>query len=61
MLELINKIREDPVSYADVIEDSIQYIYENPERDVNSKKRIIFKKKNKSNIKSRLNRFAGSY
>ena len=52
MLELINKIREDPVSYADVIEDSIQYIYENPERDVNSKKRIIFKKK----VKVALNR-----
>ena len=33
MLELINKIREDPASYADIIEDSIQNIIENQDDD----------------------------
>jgi hypothetical protein len=28
MLELINKIREDPISYSEVIEDSIKNIIE---------------------------------
>ena len=28
IVELINNIREDPVTYADLIEDSIQYIVE---------------------------------
>ena len=44
MIELINKIREDPVSYADVIEDSIQNIIEN-EDDDETKPKIIYKKK----------------
>jgi len=44
MTELINKIREDPVSYADVIEDSIQNIIEN-EDDDETKPKIIYKKK----------------
>ena len=44
MLELINKIREDPASYADIIEDSIQNIIENQE-DNEGKPKIIYKKK----------------
>ena len=44
MTELINKIREDPVSYADVIDDSIQNIIEN-EDDDETKPKIIYKKK----------------
>ena len=45
MLELINKIREDPVGYADVIEDSIKYIIEVPDKEDESKSRLVFKKK----------------
>ena len=52
MLSLINKIREDPVSYADVIEDSIQNIYEDQDKDDETKTRIIYKKK----VKVALNR-----
>ena len=44
MLELINKIREDPASYADIIEESIQNIIENQEDD-EGKPKIIYKKK----------------
>ena len=44
MLELINRIREDPASYADIIEDSIQNIIENQE-DEEGKPKIIYKKK----------------
>ena len=44
MLELINKIREDPVSYADIIEESIQNIIENQD-DEETKPKIIYKKK----------------
>ena len=44
MLELINKIRENPNEYADVIEDSIQNIMENQNDDEN-KPKIIYKKK----------------
>lgn len=44
MLELINKIREDPVSYSNVIEDSIQNIIENQDDD-ETKPKIIYKKK----------------
>ena len=44
MLELINKIREDPTSYADIIEDSIQNIIENQDDD-EGKPKIIYKKK----------------
>ena len=44
MLELINKIREDPASYADVIEDSIQNIIVNQDDD-EGKSKIIYKKK----------------
>ena len=52
MLSLINKIREDPVSYADIIEDSIQNIYEDQDKDDETKTRIIYKKK----VKVALNR-----
>ena len=52
MLLLINKIREDPVSYADVIEDSIQNIIEEQDRDDETKTRIIYKRK----VKVALNR-----
>ena len=45
MLELINKIRENPVGYADVIEDSIKYIIEVPDKEDESKSRLVFKKK----------------
>ena len=45
MLELINKIREDPVSYADVIEDSISNILENQNEEDENKPKIIYKKK----------------
>ena len=52
MLELINKIREDPVSYADIIEDSIPNIIEDQDKDDETKTRIIYKKK----VKVALNR-----
>ena len=52
MLLLINKIREDPVSYADIIEDSIQNIIEEQDKDDETKTRIIYKKK----VKVALNR-----
>ena len=52
MLSLINKIREDPVSYADVIEESIQNIIEDQDKEDETKTRIIYKKK----VKVALNR-----
>ena len=52
MLNLINKIRADPSSYADIIEDSIQNITEEQDRNDESKTRIIYKKK----VKVALNR-----
>ena len=45
IVELINNIREDPVSYADLIEDSIQYIVEEEDKNDSSNMRLIFKKK----------------
>ena len=45
MLEIINKIRENPVAYADVIEDSIKYIIEVPDKEDETKSRLVFKKK----------------
>ena len=45
IVELINNIREDPVGYADLIEDSIKYITEEEDKDDPSKVRLIFKKK----------------
>ena len=45
MIEIINKIRENPAEYADTIEDSIKYILEEPEKDDETKTKLIFKKK----------------
>ena len=45
IVEIINRIREDPVSYADEIENSIQYIMEEEDKKDPSKKKLIFKKK----------------
>ena len=45
IVELINNIREDPVSYADLIEDSIQYIVEEEDKNNPDNLRLIFKKK----------------
>ena len=46
MLELINKIRENPYYYADVVEDSIKNIVEVHEEDEDeAKPKIIYKKK----------------
>ena len=45
IVELINNIREDPVGYADLIEDSIKYITEEEDKDDPSRVRLIFKKK----------------
>jgi hypothetical protein len=50
IVELINNIREDPVGYADIIEESINNIIE--ETDKNNNKRLIYKKK----VKVALNR-----
>ena len=45
MVEIINKIRENPSAYADVIEDSIKYIIEEPDKEDETKTKYIFKKK----------------
>ena len=45
IVELINNIREDPVGYADIIEDSIKYIIEEEDKNDPSNVRLIFKKK----------------
>ena len=46
MLELINKIRENPSYYADVVEDSIKNIIEvQEEEDDEMKPKVIYKKK----------------
>ena len=45
MIEIINKIRENPSGYADVIEDSIKYITEEPDKEDDTKTKLIFKKK----------------
>ena len=52
IVELINNIREDPVGYADIIEDSIKYIVEEEDKNDPSNVRLIFKKK----VKVALNR-----
>ena len=52
MIEIINKIRENPNSYADFIEDSIKYIIEIPDKEDETKTKLIFKKK----VKVALNR-----
>ena len=52
MVEIINKIRENPVAYADFIEDSIKYITEIPDKEDETKTKLVFKKK----VKVTLNR-----
>ena len=45
IVKLINNIREDPVGYADIIEDSIKYIIEEEDKKDPENIRLIFKKK----------------
>ena len=45
IVELINNIREDPVGYADIIEQSIQNIVLEEDKDDPTIKRLIYKKK----------------
>jgi len=45
IVELINNIREDPVGYADVIEDSIKNIIEEEDKNDPTNIKLIFKKK----------------
>lgn len=52
IVDLINKIREDPASYAEVIEDAINYISERNDIGDSLKTKLIFKKK----VKVALNR-----
>lgn len=52
MLNLINQIRANPALYADVVEDCIQNITEEQDKNDESKIRIIYKKK----VKVALNR-----
>ena len=52
IVELINNIRQDPSSYADIIEDSIKNIITNNNRNDSSRTKIIYKQK----IKVALNR-----
>ena len=52
MLDLINQIRANPVSYADVIEECIQNITEEQDKIDKTKTRRIYKKK----VKVALNR-----
>ena len=45
IVELINNIREDPVGYADIIEDSTKNIIEEEDKNDPTNIRLIFKKK----------------
>ena len=45
IIEIINGIRQDPVSYADVILDSMRNIIEDNNKDDFKKNKIIYKKK----------------
>ena len=45
MLDIINRIREDPASYADYIEDSIKNIVEEIDKKDETKTKLIYKKK----------------
>ena len=45
IVEIINAIRQDPVSYADVILDSMRNIIEDNNKDDFKKNKIIYKKK----------------
>ena len=52
IIELINNIRQEPASYAEIIEDSIKYIIVDNNKDDPTKNCIIYKHK----IKVALNR-----
>ena len=52
IVELINNIREDPVGYADIIEESIKNIIEEEDKNDPANIRLIYKKK----VKVALNR-----
>ena len=52
IVDLINRIREDPVSYADVVENSIKNILEEADKNDPTIVRLIYKKK----VKVALNR-----
>ena len=45
MFDIINRIREDPASYADYIEDSIKNIVEETDKEDETKTKLIYKKK----------------
>ena len=45
IVELINKIREDPVGYADTVEKAIENIILEPDKEDSSIQRLIYKKK----------------
>ena len=45
MLEIINRIREDPASYAEYIEDCIKNIMEESDKNDETKTKLIYKKK----------------
>lgn len=45
IVEIINKIREDPVGYADTVENSIENIMLEPDKENPSIQRLIYKKK----------------
>ena len=45
IVELINNIREDPVGYSNINEDSIKNIIEEEDKDESNNKRLIYKKK----------------
>ena len=45
LVEIINNIRQDPVSYSETIEDSIKNIIEDNNKDDITKNKIIYKKK----------------
>jgi hypothetical protein len=57
MLEIINKIGEDPASYADVIEDQIKNIMEEQYENDENKIKLI----NKKEVKAALNRSEPSF
>ena len=45
IIDIINTIRQDPVSYADVVIDSMKNIVEDNNKDDSTKNKIIYKKK----------------
>ena len=45
IVEFINNIRSDPVGYADIIEDSIQYIFKISDKNNPTKAGLFFEKK----------------